>query len=146
LLGGAAFDAGGKRVDGVSCDFGGVGDIVAAGVDGEVEVVALSASAHGGVDRLPRHGLVDEDEGVVAGGALGLVDGHGVAVAEVAGFRIGERRSPARPVRGGDVDLAPLLVDGSDGASGAVEHARAVVVGQAENLVADGDVAPPDPN
>ena len=106
LLGGAALDAGGKGGGRVGGEFGGVGDVVSAGVDGEVEVVGLSASAHGGVDRFSRHGLVDEDQGVVAGGALGFVDGHGVAVGEVTGFGVCERHLHGRVVGGADVELA----------------------------------------
>lgn len=62
---------------------GGVGDLGSGLVGGDEENVALPASAHRGVDRFSGRAVVDEDQGVVGGGALGLVDGHGVAVGEV---------------------------------------------------------------
>ena len=107
-----------------------VDGVVAAGVVvfgvgcHDVELVALAASAHGGVAEFLVERVVAEHEGAVAGGALGFVDGEGVAVVEVA----------ARDVVGGD----------DDGWSAVEDNGCACVVGvgdDAEVAVVDADAA-----
>ena len=140
LLCGAAFDAGRQCGGRVARELGRVSDVVSAVVDREVEIVALSTSAHGGVDGLSRHRFVDQDERVVAGGALGLVYGHGVAMREVTGFRVGEGNTNDRVVGETKLELVSSPIDRRHRRSGAVEDPGAVVVGKAEDVFTDGEL------
>jgi hypothetical protein len=53
---------------------------------GEVQVVRFDAAGEAGVAAFPVEGVVGEDESLVEGGALGLVERGGVAVGEVSGL------------------------------------------------------------
>jgi len=75
--------------------------------------------------------VVAEQEGVVDGRALGFVDGHGVAVVEMAGVEVA-RRDDDRVV---DDDRPVFGVDGGDGAGGPVGEAEAAVVAPADDPV-----------
>lgn len=90
------------------------------------------------VELLAGHGLVGQHQGNTHGGALGLVDGHGVTVGQPAGFGVGERHDNCGAVVGGRLEPSSDLVDRRDGAAGAVEDALAVVVADGEDGVADG--------
>lgn len=100
-----------------------------------VDVVAFSATRDGRVAGLLVEGVVAEHEGDVAGHALALVDGHGVAVREVPGGDVVDRDGEAVTVAGLDVDR--VGTGSCDGAEGAVHDADLAVVSQRQDPVAD---------
>jgi hypothetical protein len=100
LLGSASADGGLKDLVGGRGELSGVAVEEAPVGVLEVEVVLGSAAAEGGVELLAVHGVADNDPAGVDGGALGLVDGHGVAVGQMAVVGVPE----------GDADRALTVV------------------------------------
>src|SRR5581483_10438583 len=96
---------------------------------------------HSGVAAFPVEGVVGEEERLVEGGALGFVEGGGVAPGEVAGFGVGEGNHQRAAPGVDGLDAAAFLVDAGDGGPGAVEDHDAVVVAGGEDLVTDGEAA-----
>ena len=106
--------------------FGGVADLVSPVGHSGVEVVADAASGEGGIEVGAADGVVGEDEGAVDGGALGLVDGGGLAVRQPL-LGVGEGDAHGAELVD-DGELLPLAVDPGDAAVVAVEDADGVVV------------------
>ena len=98
----------------------------------------MATAGQARVPELVEEAVVAEEVGGVAGHALGLVDGEGVAVGEMAGVDVGV----------GDVDVAAAVeadleaaaVGAGDGASAAVEEVEVVPVAVGDDAVADGEV------
>jgi hypothetical protein len=59
--------------------------------DSQVEVVGFDTAGEARIAPFPAEGVVGEEESLVEGGALGFMEGRGVAPGEVAGFGVGER-------------------------------------------------------
>lgn len=110
---------------------------IEAGRGFEVDVGALAGAGQGRVPSLGGEDVGGEDEGSFDGGALGLVDGHGVAVSQVAGFEVGdvERDGAVVVIDGGEQPMASF--NASHTQPSAVEDTPVVVVAQREDVVAD---------
>ena len=107
---------------------------------GDVRVVGVPASGHGGVDAATVGGCVDEEEAGVDGAALGGVAGLGVSQLEVVGGVLDGETHGAGASGDGD---ASIVVDAGDRPVVAVlDHktligAEGPVVASGDDLVAD---------
>ena len=123
-------------VDPVSAD--GLGEDVESILvffDDDVDVVAVTASGHRGVDTATVRVAVDEEEGGVDGASLGGVAGLGVAEFEILGHVVARKPDPASTAGEGDTAVG---VDGFDGPVVAVlDHQPSV--GAEGPVVAAGD-------
>jgi hypothetical protein len=100
---------------------------------GEVEVVAFDAAGEARVAAFPVQGVVSEDEGLVQRGALGLVQGGGIPVAEMPCIGVGEGDGQPLTVGADGVDPPGVGIDAGDGGQRAVEEPEAVVVAGGES-------------
>src|SRR3546814_9084405 len=89
------------RVERIEVDLVGVTLLDALVVGDDEQLVAVAPSGERGVGVLAGHGLVDEAEAAVDGGALGFVHGRGVAVGQVARLSVGEGHIEALADGGG---------------------------------------------
>jgi hypothetical protein len=109
-------------------------------VSDQVEVGADPRSGQGDVPSLAIQGVGAEDEGPSNRRSLRLVNGCGVAEAEMTGVQVGGRQDDAAVVDSRHLHAAGVLVDVSDGGPCAVADAEATVVSQRQHLVADSEL------
>jgi hypothetical protein len=86
--------------------------VVGIGVD-DVEAVAFSATGEGDVAGFAVEAVVPEDEGLVEGGPLSLVDGDGLAVIEVSSGQVAARQPQSFPAGRLDGESVFPGVDGA---------------------------------
>lgn len=137
LLGGLAAESVADEVDRVGgVVLGCVGEVVVdAPVAHGVKDVGGAAAAEGDVAGFAVEVVGAEGEAAVDRHALGLVDGGGVAVGDVAGVEVvGGQHADATVVEA-DAHRVSLRVDAIDDGSVAVADVEAVVVAEAHDLV-----------
>ena len=148
-LGAAALELAGEPLERIDRWAGGrVLRAVVVGLGGEVEAVAVAATAEGDVGPFAVDAVGGQDVGVVDGEPLGDVAGDGVAVHErrvAGGGRLGKEvpvePDPATAVV--DLDRAACRVDVGDAAAIAVVDIAPAIVALDDDLVADGERARP---
>ncbi len=107
----------------------------------EEQVVGVGAAGQADVAGLSGQAVAADGEGGMHGAALGLVQGHGVAVVELPSGRPGP--VDLGLLAAGVLQRQAVPVEAGDGGGGAVEQPTAVVVAGDEDLVADAVVDRP---